>query len=288
MSIKDSLYEKFDEIPSRKGRGGTYQYVRWQDIADRMNSIFGTNWSSDVVYQDVIGNNVVIRVRVTVTDPETSFVSWQEGFGGAVNDDKADAGNPFKSAYSKALKDACKKWGVGLFLDEDGEVPATSSIPAGYMGKEVATPPTPTPTPTLPTGNKELKVPEGVTMNSSPVPNFMPKAPPSSNGVVPSIPVPSISVPVSSTPKVPLVPPMGMSAGKASVIKTEGLDIISDVQKVALFNILKTSGAEYEPLAREAFDANGVIKDVIPPPEQLTYQEAVHVVKYGNDKYRKK
>ena len=61
----EALYRNFENIPSRKGRGGVYPYVRWQDVADRMNEVFGTNWSSEVLFQDIIGANVIVRVRVS-------------------------------------------------------------------------------------------------------------------------------------------------------------------------------------------------------------------------------
>jgi hypothetical protein len=115
------LYRGFENIPTRKGRGGNYAYVRWQDVADRMNEAFGVMWSSEVIMQDIIGNNVIVRVRVSVFHPDTGVFSKQEGFGGAPNDDRNEAGNPFKAAYSKALKDACKKWGLGLFLEEEDD-----------------------------------------------------------------------------------------------------------------------------------------------------------------------
>jgi hypothetical protein len=44
----------------------------------------------------------------------------------------------------------------------------------------------------------------------------------------------------------------------------------------------------YEDLVAEAFRANGINKSPLPAVDQLTYDEAVHVVKYGNDKFRKR
>ena len=123
------LYRGFENIPTRRGRGGTYSYIRWQDVADRMNEAFGTLWSSEVTFQDVINDNVIVRVKVSVFDVETKTFSRQEGFGGAPHDTNMEAGNPFKAAYTKALKDACKKWGVGLYLEEeDGDTVAPSPL----------------------------------------------------------------------------------------------------------------------------------------------------------------
>jgi hypothetical protein len=75
---------------------------------------------------------------------------------------------------------------------------------------------------------------------------------------------------------------------KMATISTGEPERISDVQKAALTGILSYKGVVYEELAREAFEANGIVKNPIPPADELTYQEAVCVVKYGNDKFRRR
>jgi hypothetical protein len=294
------LYRGFESIPSRQGRGGVYQYVRWQDVADRMNEAFGILWSSSVVFQDVIGNNVIVRVRVSVIDPETKVVSSQDGFGGAPNDDRSEAGNPFKAAYSKALKDACKKWGLGLFLEleEDGE--GGHALPQGYHGKEQG----------IPNGNKvmpssPMERPTSTQTGGLPMPPgaSMPSAP--DKMVQETIKVQQ-SKPVEQTQAVPPTPPAAPQTGglptppgvslkddmpmsKVGTINT-GEDLVSDVQKAAIKGILAmpTVPIDYEELAKQAFEFNGVVKKPIPSIDELTYQEAVYVVKYGNDQFRKR
>jgi hypothetical protein len=64
--------------------------------------------------------------------------------------------------------------------------------------------------------------------------------------------------------------------------------LISDVQRAALHSILQMQKISYEDLVTEAFQANGIVKNPIPQVDQLSYDEAVHVVKYGNDKFRKR
>jgi len=292
--VKDALYARFDNILTRKGRGGSYPYIRWQDVAGRMNEVFGHNWSSSVESEAIVGNNVVVRVKVIVTDPITNTTQWQEGYGGAVNDDRQEAGNPYKSAYSKALKDACKKWGVGLYMDEDSdqEVAPTSSIPTSFSGKEYGVPATP------PASRP--------TMSQAPVaPTYSEKAPAVGMPRIPSTPgmqmppnvgfngpqtmrAPSNSFNPSNAPQT-----MGSFTDSTPMSKTPpismgGPEYISDVQKAALNSILSIRGVEYATLVSEAFAANGVTKDQIPEADGLTYQEAVMVVKYGNDKFRKR
>lgn len=64
--------------------------------------------------------------------------------------------------------------------------------------------------------------------------------------------------------------------------------MISDVQRAALASILQMQTISYEQLTQEAFEFNGVVKNPIPTIDELTYDEAVYVVKYGNDKFRKR
>jgi hypothetical protein len=326
--LKAKLYESFN-ILSRKGRGGTYQYIEWKDVADRMNSVFGINWSSELKSVDVVNNNVIVRVRVEVYDANTNITYHQEGFGGAPLDEKLEAGNPHKAAYSKALKDACKKWGVGLFLEEDDEpntVGAGPTIPSGFMGKEVGIPSVPS-TRIIPSKpfveevSTVSKVVEevvaaetiptvetpAVTIPQRPPRTAPPKQPPqlkkaqeaeekkvletkSSVPRIPTIPK-SNSAPISPSVSRPVSPmqPFGNSNNRELPMSSGGgQSLISDVQKAALQGILNLKGVEYESLAREAFAFNGVVKEPIPEADKLTYQEAVFVVKYGNDKFRKR
>jgi hypothetical protein len=333
----DALYRSFDNIPTRRGRGGVYSYIRWQDVSDRMNEVFGTNWSSEVMSESIVGTNVIIRVRVSVINPDNDFIVYQEGYGGAVNDDRAEAGNSYKSAYSKALKDACKKWGVGLFMEDDSEgyIPEAKSvtIPDGYSGRELGVPPgvimekqvkeeeivsiTPTiinttveeevvedtleddtqvddynggssVSATIVTGG--IPLPPSVYMNSTQVSDsFIPEPPIKSNGMIPP-PLPSatqINDSLVNKKKVNVSNNVNTD-DKVSNINIGGPEYISDVQKAALNGLLSIKGVDYESLAKEAFEANGIVKNPIPDIDKLTYQEAVHIVRHGNDKFRKR
>lgn len=292
---KEELYKGFDNIPTRRGRGGTYAYIRWQDVANRMNEVFGANWSSSVCSSEVIGKNVIVRVRVEVYDSETKRYFSQEGFGGAVNDDNQEAGNPYKSAYSKALKDACKRWGIGLYLDEgdepsNRETPKESPLPPGYIGKETGVPPTVVMKPdnvstgAIPAG---MALPAGVEMKpQKEVPLDLPKAEETIQDTQ-FVPVPPPPPPAADKKPVSLKEDMPMS-NKVPTVNVGEPDYISNVQKAALTAILSIKGVEYESLVREALGEKGIKKDTIPEIDQLTYQEAVFVVKHGSDKFRRK
>jgi hypothetical protein len=327
MCIKDKLYASFSDVKSRRGRGGVYEYISWKDVADRMNEVFGIHWSSEVMYQDIVGNNVVVRVRVMITDPDNGKIQYQEGFGGAQNDQSAEAGNPFKAAYSKALKDACKKWGVALFIEEeDGSAvsapPAApqnmNTPPPGFGGFETGVPPrqdavaAPV-TQVAPPAPKEkepdpavnsmpvppgvaMTPPPGVAMNTPSIPTEAPTAPPVQNFPVTPEPVQQPTPPVQESapagppvpPSVPTPPPVMRSQDLPMTNMGGTKSLISDVQRAALHSILQMQKISYEDLVTEAFQANGIVKNPIPQVDQLSYDEAVHVVKYGNDKFRKR
>jgi hypothetical protein len=325
--LKARLYESFNVL-SRKGRGGTYQYVEWKDVADRMNSIFGVNWSSSLQSVEVLNNNVIVRISVEIYDELTKNYYHQEGFGGAPLDEKLEAGNPHKAAYSKALKDACKKWGVALFLEEEDESRGSGdentgpTIPPGFMGKETGVPPTTSElnveekvvidvikdetTKTITTATTP-SVPQRSTRTAPPkqpaqlkkaqdaeekklveekkvveTKNSIPRIPaiPKSNSIPTS---PSVSRPVS-----PMQPFSNSNNKELPMSSGGGQSLISDVQKAALQSILNLKGVEYESLARDAFAFNNVVKEPIPAADKLSYQEAVFVVKFGNDKFRKR
>jgi len=326
------LYRGFESIPSRRGRGGTYSYVRWQEVADRMNEAFDV-WSSEVMSQEVVGENVIVRVRVSVLDSATGKMMWQEGFGGAPNDVNAEAGNPYKAAYSKALKDACKKWGLGLYLEEEGDEgghPVPSAPPQGMQGPEYGNPqsrepqlapearhlaePTTGGLPTPPSVNMGA-TPQSRTVQESVVVQQAPPEPVQVQEQAPAAPTPPAqNIPVPPAPQAPttateqIPPPVQemakpsqglptppqvslskeMPMSKTTPISTGEPSRISDVQKAALHGILSSKKVSYQDLVEEAFEANGIVKNPIPEADDLTYEEAVCVVKYGNDKFRRR
>lgn len=274
MSIKEQFYVPL-EIRTRKGRGGDFHFVEWQDVANRLNEVLGISWSSEIKSSEIVGDNIIVRVRVSFIDPEMQE-HHQEGFGGAVNDDRLEAGSPFKAAYSKALKDACKKWGIGLYLEDEGQ-PSFGSAQTitDSTVKKSNTPPmseTTIPAQSIPSNTsipafstRPVQIPPTQTQTAvTPTPPMFPTPPP---------------MPVSN-------PPVQTPFAVAETVNTGPLGI-SDIQKVALGGIMSSKGISFEELAREAFTTHSIVKDPFPSRDDLTYDEAVLIIKYGNDKYRK-
>jgi len=175
MGILEKLYEPFNSLSTRRGRGGFYKFVRFQDVVDRMNQVFGIEWSSEAVFQEVINSEVILRVRVTIKHPESKEWFFQEGFGGALLNSGDEPGNAFKSAYSKALKDACKKLGVALHLKEsdieESEI-SVSTPPTPYTAKDTTNT---APTPVAP---EQPQAPVAAAVETPPAAPLPPNVPP--------------------------------------------------------------------------------------------------------------
>jgi len=308
IDIKEKLYKPFEDIRQRKGRGGTYDYITWKDVADRMNEVFGFRWSSNVMSQEVIGDNIVVRVNVCVQDPDADRTYCQEGYGGAVLRSSDEPGTAHKGAYSKALKDACKKWGVALHLEEDTAL-TTTSIPDGFVGHttgvpsetpKVWAPPTPDtatksattfappsqvleqmvpkqadlyPEPTMPVETSKVEF----TMPTPPM-----SAPNSGMGLPPTPSPAGINKNVQPTYQPPVMPTVPTIDTSAAELTPDMPGSITNVQEMAVKNLSKLKG--YTDDTIDVF-----LKDLVNNPscglnrqcpvKDLSYNEAVCVIK---------
>jgi len=279
-TIFDSFYDKF-AVSTRPGRGGKYPFVPANDVTDRMNRLFQGNWCSEVTFQDSFADGtVIVRVKISVLDPESNMWFHHEGFGGH-KDAGGEPGSSFKSAYSKALVNACRRWGVGLYLEgnEVSNIPSSAGMPG----------PAPRPIQALP---KQGLPPKPLT--SPPILDSLP--PVSKPPIVEQTVIQQVSSPpkVSSTQAMPKIPePMHgatLNGGHIAPTQTPGhvsattetpsSDMISDVQKIAIQSMYDMRGYKYEDLAQSVL---GSVIDV----NTLTHDQAVSVIQYGNDLYKK-
>ena len=283
LSIKDRLYEPL-KVDSRRGRGGTYDYVKWQNVADRMNEVFGMNWSSHVMSETIDEHNtiVVVRVSVCAKDPVSDESYCQEGYGASQLRSTDEPGSAHKGAYSKALKDACKKWGIGLHL-EDGTTAAPAVIPSGYMGRETApaVPIIPSTPPPAGVNTQTIPAPAAPTPVAPASAAPAPPAPPASAAPVSVVAAPPVP-PVSSAPAPPAPPapaPMNNELGPDSP------GTINTVQEMAISNLARLGGIEDpEQLLTDlvAKADSGLDRD-IKNIKDLSYTEAVKVIKVAKE-----
>lgn len=308
--LVDKLYVPF-KLKQRKGVGGmTFDFIPTEDVINRMNMVFDGNWSTKIITQDVIEDFVLIRVQVEVVNGTGVAIS-HEGYGSAqtqrytsgTNKGKLlDIGNAYKSAESKAIKNACTRFGVGLYFKEK-DIPNTvidppvraktviekvlDALPVPEpsprpVPQPVAPEPAPRPVPQPVEAVKQVVIPEPV-FN---VPPF--EAPP--------VEVPPVTTkPVVESPTLPNLPPF--SAGNVaketlneapfntSTPKNSG---VSDVQMAALNGILAIKKIPLNELLTNAFESSNIPTGSIPDSiDGLSYSQAVAVIKYGNGIYRK-
>src|SRR3990167_6643536 len=119
------------ERKTRAGPGGIrLTYAPWSYVADRLNEVFGPNWSFESIVEPKMQNGEVI-VGIRLATP----LGHQDAFGGhkyQPNNPNASYADALQSAMSKALRRAAARWGIALDLyrsdeetrDEDGDVVA--------------------------------------------------------------------------------------------------------------------------------------------------------------------
>lgn len=326
--ILKQLYETF-QLREREGQGGMkFKYVPNEDVINRMNKIFKGDWSTEVKDKEIVDDQVILEVSVSVVDSDSGKIHSHSGFGSqqimrytkGPNAGKIiDIGNAYKGALSKAIVNACTRWGVGLFkernayeldnitlIEEYPENPSVEIPVAVQTPTEVYVNPSPTETHTATSNPVAFVAPPKASENPMVPPPVkkpveatvsveFPPIPPTPNKTV-SAGIGITQVPTTNIPKVPspmaspatpnTVPEMPPTPKLPFAPQKNGADRISDVQRVALNGILSMRNINYEDLAKEAFEARGIDK-TIPPKEALSYEDAVIVIKYGNDKYRK-
>lgn len=282
----EKLYASFD-LKEREGLGGMrFKYISSKDIIDRMNKVFGGCWSTTVTSQKRMDDFVVVRVSVLVFDQETDRVFTHDGYGsspiarytsGQRSGQIINLGNAYKAAAADAIKNACKKWGVGLYLEEAPEEEG------GPFGSPTGGGPGPSP-------NKSQPMPD-MTPPPFPAENEPPTTP------AQAAPKPDVKMAVPDIPTVGDVPPdegvptVAMPSGPAPTDITQSTehDKITDVQKVAIQGLLQIKAAafgdtpEEERFPKLVVDALGRTDNLPRKVEDLSYQDAVTVIKYGNE-----
>jgi len=292
-AILDALKQSLP-VQERKGAGNKiFKYVASNDIVDRMNTVFMGNWSVEVITQEVIEDNVVVKVRVSVIDPNDSkcLTFHQEGYAshqifrhsyGDKQGQVIDIGNSFRSAMSKAIKAAVARWGVGLHLDDDDSENYSNTAPNPADSPGPA-PVAPVPVkPVQPNTNGVTSTP---TAPVAPVAPVAPTAP-----VVPTAPeVTNPSTPPATENTAP-VPTFG--AGMPGVAPTPqnndasntfpqatSVEVATDVQKVAIQTTMSLHNLTFEQLVDKVF-VSGETKPA--SLDNLSYTEAVALISFGN------
>lgn len=288
----ENLYKGF-KLKSRQGQAGKiFKYAPSSDIMDRMNKVFKGNWGTEVVSSDIVGDQVLVLVRVTAKDPadEGGIVYFHEGYashplakfsGGAKQGQIIDVGNSYRSAMSKAVKAAVTKWGVGLYLEgEESEStttdesapagPANYTPPAASTANPTVTPITPATTVTPPVSPMNAPPSVGAAVSTNPCA----EAPINTSMLTP--PVFTNEEPIVEAT---FTPPITTDTAVAGEVETEDM---TPVQKVAIETILSVHSMDFPTLASKAIvDRTDNLPTSI--EGRVDYHDAVKIIQYGNN-----
>ena len=269
--VLDALAKPFN-LKKREGLGGkVFTYVASEDIVDRMNKIFEGKWNVELRESQVVEEQLLVLVRVSVIDEETGNLFLHDGyasypifrFTSGQNKGKIiDIGNSYRSAMSKAIKTACSRWGVALFL-EDGSIPtAKSGIPVANTEPAQAVPDVPIPA--EPIDNLEKM--------ETPFP--WPDSPPTvnepvftDNNVVAPDP--------GNFPSNVEVPPL---VSEEVSVTAETAEILTPVQKVAIESLMSVNKIKFKDFFMKAAPGQVVPSSI----NEVSYLDAVKLIQCGN------
>jgi hypothetical protein len=108
---------------TREGRKGQiYEYIPTKYVSDRLNEVWGLDWSFEIVEKIIDKGHVAVHARIH--HPTEDGMKFKDAFGGAKYEDAIGLGDCLKKATSLALKKAASLVCIDLQDPEDA-VPAT-------------------------------------------------------------------------------------------------------------------------------------------------------------------
>lgn len=259
---------------TRRGQGGNFSYHKGSDVIRRLNEAFGHSWSSEKLEAEVIEDQVLMLVSISVF--ADGDVITHQGYGSADiargrNDGKiVNIGNTYKSAFTNALKKAAEQFGIGLGDEDEEPVSATpSSTPYSKPTQSYTQPATQRfagPSTTANNSRPTMAKPEPMPSRGE-----MPTRPPGSASSLQAKAAAMLSVqpaPVSAPP----VNPTPMS--KPEVASDQ---LVSSVQEHALQNLATMKNLTEAQMVMGALPASGKVSF-----KELLRSEASEVIKYAN------
>lgn len=305
--VLEALARPFN-LKEREGLAGKrFKYVASGDIIERMNTVFHGNWNAELIDSKVIEEQLLVLVRVSVRDEENGNIFYHDGyasypifrFTSGQNKGKViDIGNSYRSAMTKAIKTACSRWGVALFLEETTEpiqsVPDTNPDMPDSTVMETHTYTTePTqavpdiPTPVEPTATQPVSAPfvPDIPIPTEPVnnPEKMERPQQWPDAPVPDAPVNEpvftndnvVAPDPGNFPSNVEVPPL---TGAEVSEPTETAEILTPVQKVAIESLMSVNKIKFKDLFMKAIPEQTAPSSI----EKISYLDAVKLIQCGN------
>lgn len=280
----------------RRGPGGNYSYHKGSDVIARLNDAFGHCWSSERVEVEVIEDQVLILVCLTVYIEGDAVV--HHGYGSADiargrNDNKiVNIGNSYKSAFTNALKKAAEQFGIGLGEEESvrESVRTAPTATSNYHQPQTQAQgfgPVPSPS-SAPATTRFASAVAASNASSRPQmakPEAMPTRSPGGTGGLRGTaaaamlkvgPAP-VAVPLDPSPPTPIpsAPPTNPAPMVKPEVRTD--DLVSSVQEHALQRLAGMKNLSEEQLVVGALPLAGKTRFA-----ELLRSEASEVIKYAN------
>jgi len=314
---KDVLKElaKPFNLKARKGVGGKiFKYVPSEDIVDRMNKVFSGNWSTEVMSSDIVEDNILVCVRVYTTDHSNNKIYYHDGYAShpltryTSGDNKGkiiDVGNSYRSAVSKAIKTACTRWGVALYLEENedsnSEVTATATDFTPQFTKTKETPITKSEMTAAATDIDFVPILDIPIQPTNSV--VKPKNPEKMERPMPWPDPPEIDTMkaeknvyktdtnpiftndtiVASQAFVGNMPDIPFNNQPQEEVKENymenSVEKLTSVQKVAIETVMSVNNMKFEELVNKALQREGTLPSTI---GDVNYLDAVTIIQYGN------
>ena len=260
---------------TRRGQGGNFSYHKGSDVIRRLNEAFGHSWSSEKLEAEVIEDQVLMLVSISVF-AEGDVITHQ-GYGSADiargrNDGKiVNIGNTYKSAFTNALKKAAEQFGIGLG-DEDEEVVSStpSTTPYSKPTQSYTQPATQRfagPSATVSNSRPSMSKPEPMSSRSD-----MPTRAPSAGGLQAKAAAMLSTQAPTATVSAPPVNPTPMSKPEVAADQ-----LVSSVQEHALQNLAAMKNLTESQMVMGALPGSGKVSF-----KELLRSEASEVIKYAN------
>jgi len=102
-------------IMHRKEGGTELDYIEWTTASEILDDILGPNYDVEIMDSIIVGPHYVVRVRISITDPDTGIMIWRENTGwektGVI-----EYGDTASNAFAMAFKRTCAMFGLGREL----------------------------------------------------------------------------------------------------------------------------------------------------------------------------
>jgi hypothetical protein len=264
---------------TRRGPSGSYSYHKGSDVIRRLNEAFGHCWSSEKLESEVVEDQVLMLVSLTVyMDGDT--ISHQ-GYGSADvkrrNSDKkiVSIGNDYKSAFTNALKKAAEQFGIGLGDEEEETAAPTKAYTAPPaqarppMAQSMSQPMQASPAAPTAGSRPPMARPEAM------APRTMQARPNGMGGGIRATAAAAVNNAVdTSEESTPAAPPVNPEPMAKPEVKNE---LISSVQAHALSRLADMKGLTESEIVMGALPESGKVSF-----SELLRTEASEVIKYAN------